>query len=167
MRWRSFILEVLALTAAVWLAASSVCKAQDGPENDFLVLPPSAGAMTSCMGGRVRSAIDVDLLGYDTVLPDSVLEILVHERSHQSRAVDSVGKCVVYRNPAQLLHEEVLAYCESLPLRIKVMRGDVVAARDNYLGRLTHQFHSALPKPMISQEWERGCPAVSEGPPKS
>jgi len=143
---RLFILAILAM------AGYSSAQAQDG----WSPMPPGAIAVTYCLGGRVRSVIDMEVIG-----TDSLEEIAVHEATHREqwrRKVQEAGECPTqYRTPAQALNAEIEAYCASRPIRMK--RGFTQQeVDDNYLSRLYYQFGRALPMFTIVDSYRRGCP---------
>ncbi len=124
---------------------SVVANAQSG-------LPPGALASTSCLGGHIQTAIDVRIIG-----TDSLEEILVHEAKHREQAMRTAPMCPKYDRPDQLLNDEVEAYCTSRPIRMQ--RGFTEQEVDaNYLMRLIYQFKGALPRFTITDTYSRSCP---------
>lgn len=114
----------------------------------------SSGALaeTSCLGGRIQSVIDMALVG-----TDSLQEVVVHEMKHQEQARKFAPGCPNYTNPAELLVDEVEAYCASRPYRIA--RGwSKDSVDNNYLLRLRSQFDRALHPLQVVIAYKRGCP---------
>lgn len=117
-------------------------------------LPPGAIAVTSCLGGRTQTSIDVDVIG-----TDSLQEILVHEAKHREQALRVLPNCPVYDNVFHLLTDEVEAYCASRPVRM--VRGYTEREVDmNYIARLIVQFNGAMSRRTIIDSYHYGCPST-------
>ena len=127
-----------------------------------LGLPPGALAMTWCEFGVPRTAIDATLVGGPLET-----EVMVHEAYHrrqfrrrQAQAHLPPDVCPPRMTTDQLLHEEIEAYCASLPFRVK--RGETPEeARGHYAAMLVNQFYGRVMPANVVAEWLRGCPATT------
>jgi hypothetical protein len=155
--WRELVclaVTVVAVTLLAFLLGAGVCHAQ---EESYSPLPGGAVAVTYCLGGRVRSVVDMAILG-----SDSAEEIAAHEAAHRATQLRRMrdlpqGTCAPMPD-ALLLTDEVHAYCTSLPYRSRrVGEGD---ARRSYLLRLVYQFReTSIPPDSVLHAWITGCPS--------
>lgn len=118
------------------------------------MLGPGALAETYCIGGRITSVINMEIIG-----TDSLAEIVAHETIHRAQIAgrSTPGNCPPPLTPAQLLQDEVEAYCGSRPFRI-AQGFSKEAVDSNYISRLNNQLGRALPKFTISSTYLQSCP---------
>jgi hypothetical protein len=120
-----------------------------------MIMAPGSLAETYCLGGRITSVMNMELLG-----TDSLLEISVHEAVHRvqmERNRLGPGQCPPPLTTVQLLKDEVEAYCASRPFRIA--QGFTKEEVDlNYLSRLQNQLGRVFPEYTIASTYTASCP---------
>jgi hypothetical protein len=153
----------IALVAGACAGGTRTCVAQEDStaraaaiefNQGGFVVPPGAIAVTSCLGGRVRTVIDAEVIG-----TDSLQEILVHEAKHREQAKRAgKGQCPSYERVWQLLNDEIEAYCTSKPIRMAALHQYEWEVDANYIVRLLYQFKGAVPRATIISSYYQGCP---------
>jgi len=128
------------------------------PATAQTTVPPGSLAFTTCIGGHIKTYVDAELIG-----TDSMQEILVHEAKHREQARRLAPNCPAY-TAWKLLTDEVEAYCASRPYRMARSSNKDTAeleANVNYLTRLFYQFKGAMPRHDIVRAYRTGCPDSS------
>lgn len=115
-------------------------------------LPPGAIATTYCLGGRVTSVINLEVVG-----TDSLEEIAAHEAKHREQMARSAPECPNLAEPTRLLAFEIEAYCASRPYRMR--RGYSQAEVDeDYIARIQADLGRVYPPKAIELLYHNGCP---------
>lgn len=153
--------RILGLVAAAVVAMTSAVQAQQVFVQTQVVvdtvevyspMPQAALAITTCLGGRAKSVIDIAIIG-----TDSLAEIVAHEKVHIKQVERAKPGCPKYASTWDLLAAEVEAYCVSRHYRAKRPGWTLEEANKDAIARLQNQMNGAINKKAIETYYRENC----------
>ncbi len=124
-------------------------------------------AFTTCAGPVPVSYVRTDMLTADSLRPYRH-EVLAHEAVHRRQMAERGGAagCAPARSAAELLIDEVRAYCVSFDVpRRRGEPADSIAARyrDILIAQFSPHFHHAA-YALVMATWAHECPTKARMP---